>query len=98
MSSYILKVLDSEISVPTTTGTATSFSEARRVRLINTAGSNRVITIVETQSGTTVGTFTMAPFVAGGGDGDIVIEKEYTQCVFANSSGVRGVKVGFVGY
>ena len=98
MSSYILKVLDSEIAVPTTTGTATSFTQAKRVRLINTASTNRVITIVETQSGTTVGTFTMAPFVAGGGDGDIVIEKEYTQCVFASGASVKGVSVGIVGY
>ena len=98
MSSYILKVLDSEIAVPTTTGTATSFTQAKRVRLINTASTNRVITIVETQSGTTVGTFTMAPFVAGGGDGDIIIEKEYTHCVFASGASVRGVSVGIVGY
>ena len=69
-----------------------------RVRLINTATSNRVITIVESQGGGVIGSFTMAPFVAGGGDGDIVIEKEYAECVFANASGVRGVKVGFVGY
>ena len=98
MSSYILKVLGGEIAVPTTTGTATSFTEARRVRLINTASSNRVITIVESQGGGVIGSFTMAPFVAGGGDGDIVIEKEYAECVFANASGVMGVKVGFVGY
>ena len=98
MSSYILKVIGEEIDVPTTTGTATSFTQAKRVRLINTASTNRVITIVETQSGTTVGTFTMAPFVAGGGDGDIVIEKEYTQCVFASGASVKGVSVGIVGY
>ena len=94
----ITKVLGAEIALPTTTGTATSFSEARRVRLINLSGANRVITIVETQSGGVIGSFTMAPFIAGGGDGDIVIEKEYTQCVFANATGVRGVSVGIVGY
>ena len=99
MASYVLKVLDNEIKVPVTTGAATSFSEARRVRLINTSSANRVITIVETQGGSVIGTFTMAPFVAGGGDGDIIIEKEYAQCVFANGSlgNVLGVKVGFVG-
>ena len=94
----ITKVLGAEVALPTTTGTATSFSEARRVRLINLSGANRVITIVETQSGGVIGSFTMAPFIAGGGDGDIVIEKEYTHCVFASGSLVRGVSVGIVGY
>ena len=98
MSSYILKVLGGEIDVPTTTGAATSFTEAKRVRLINTASVNRVITIVESQGGGVIGSFTMAPFVAGGGDGDIVIEKEYTQCVFASGASVKGVSVGIVGY
>ena len=98
MSSYILKVVGEEIAVPTTTGTATSFTQAKRVRLINTSNANRVITIVETQSGGVIGSFTMAPFIAGGGDGDIIIEKEYTHCVFASGSLVRGVSVGIVGY
>ena len=98
MSSYILKVVGEEIDVPTTTGTATSFAQAKRVRLINTSNTNRCITIVETQGGGVIGSFTMAPFVAGGGDGDIVIEKEYTQCVFASGASVKGVSVGIVGY
>ena len=94
----VTKVLGTEAALPTTTGTATSFSEARRVRLINLSGATRVITIVETQSGGVIGSFTMAPFIAGGGDGDIVIEKEYTQCVFASGASVKGVSVGIVGY
>jgi len=98
MSSYILKVLGEEIAVPTTTGTATSFTQAKRVRLINTSSADRVITIVETQSGGVIGSFTMAPLVAGGGDGDIVIEKGYTQCVFASGSDVKGVSIGIVGH
>ena len=97
MSSYILKVVGEEIAVPTTTGTATSFTQAKRVRLINTSNANRVITIVETQSGGVIGSFTMAPFIAGGGDGDIVIEKEYSQCVYTDGAGVKAVSVGIVG-
>ena len=27
-----------------------------------------------------------------------IIEKEYTECIFASGANVKGVKVGFVGY
>ena len=57
----VTKVLGTEASLPTTTGTATSFSEARRVRLCNISGANREITIVATQSGTVIGKFTLPP-------------------------------------
>ena len=94
----ITKVLGTEISLPTTTGTATSFSEARRVRLINFSGANREITIVSTQSGTVTGKFTLPPTNGAGQGGIEIIEKEYTECVFASGTNVKGVKVGFVGY
>ena len=94
----ITKVLGTEASLPTTTGTATSFSEARRVRLVNLSGALREITIVETQSGTVTGKFTLPPITSGAQGGIEVIEKEYTECVFASGSNVKGVKVGFVGY
>ena len=93
----ITKVLGTEDSLPTTTGTATSFSEARRVRLINLSGATRVITIVETQSGGVIGSFTLPPTSAGQAGVDI-IDKEYTECIFASGANVKGVKVGFVGY
>ena len=93
----LIKVLGTEISLPTTTGTATSFSEARRVRLCNLSGANREITIVSTQSGDVVGKFTLPPTSAGQAGIDI-IDKEYTECVFASGANVKGVKVGFVGY
>ena len=94
----ITKVLGAEASLPTTTGTATSLSEARRVRLVNISGATRLITVVETQSGTVVGSFTLPPTSAGAEGGIEVIEKEYTECVFASGANVKGVKVGFVGY
>ena len=94
----LIKVLGTEASLPTTTGTATSFSEARRVRLCNISGANREITIVSTQSGDVVGKFTLPPTSAGAEGGIEVIEKEYTECVFASGANVKGVKVGFVGY
>ena len=48
-----------EAACPTTTGAATSFSEAPVVRLVNTDSSAHLVTVVETQGGTTVGSFTM---------------------------------------
>ena len=94
----VTKVLGTEAALPTTTGTATSFSEARRVRLINLSGASREITVVQTQSGTVVGKFTLPPTSAGAEGGIEVIEKEYTECVFASGTNVKGAKVGFVGY
>ena len=48
-------VLGAEAACPTTTGTATSFSEASAVRLVNTDSSAHLVTVVETQSGTVQG-------------------------------------------
>ena len=94
----LIKVLGTEASLPTTTGTATSFSEARRVRLVNLSGALREITVVETQSGTVTGKFTLPPITSGAQGGIEVIEKEYTEWLFASGDNVKGVKVGFVGY
>jgi len=78
-----------EAACPTTTGTATSFSEATVVRLVNGHSSAHLVTVVETQSGTVVGSFTMP---AGTVE---YLEKNPTQCVFAANAGVLGAKVGF---
>ena len=93
----ITKVLGTEASLPTTTGTATSLSEARRVRLCNISGANREITVVESQGGTVIGKFTLPPTSAGQA-GIEIIEKEYAECIFASGANVKAVKVGFVGY
>ena len=93
----IFKVLGTEASLPTTTGTATSFSEARRVRLLNVSGASRDVTIVATQGGDIIGKFTLPPTSTAGGEG-VIIDKEYAECVFASGANVKGVKVGFVGY
>ena len=52
-------ILGAEAACPTTTGAATSFSEAPVVRLVNTDSSAHLVSVVETQSGTTVGSFTL---------------------------------------
>ena len=82
-------VLSAEIACPTTTGAATSFTEASAVRLVNTDSNAHVVSIVETQSGTGIGSFTMP------GTSVEVLEKGYTQCVFASNAAVKGSKVGF---
>ena len=82
-------VLTAEIALPTTTGTATSFSEARVVRLVNTDSSAHVVSVVETRSGTGIGSFTMPATSVD------FLEKEYSQCVFARNASVKGSKVGF---
>ena len=82
-------ILGAEIALPTTTGTATSFTEASVVRLINNDTSAHLVSVVETQSGTAVGSFTMP---AGSVE---FLEKQYTYCIFAANANVRGTKVGF---
>ena len=82
-------VLGAEAALPTTTGTATSFSEASVVRLVNTDSSAHLVSVVETQSGTAVGSFTMPATSVE------FLEKEYAHCVFASNAAVKGSKVGF---
>tara|TARA_B100000424_G_scaffold239045_1_gene205533 strand:- start:2512 stop:2784 length:273 start_codon:yes stop_codon:yes gene_type:complete len=83
------QVLGAEIALPTTTGAATSFSEASVVRLVNTDSSAHVISVVETASGSGIGSFTMPATSVE------FLEKGYTQCVFATNAAVKGSKVGF---
>jgi hypothetical protein len=83
------KILAGEINLPISTGTATSFSSATVVRLVNTDTSAHIITIVETQNGVGVGSMTMP---AGTVE---QIVKTPSHCVYADSITVRGPKVGF---
>jgi uncharacterized cupredoxin-like copper-binding protein len=83
------KLLADEINLPITTGTATSFSSATVVRLVNTDTSARIVTVVETQSGTGIGSMTMP-----GGTVELLV-KAPSHCVYANSALVKGAKVGF---
>ena len=87
MSRLLIK--GTQITVPNSVGAATSFSEASVVRLVNTDSSAHLVSVVETQSGSSVGSFTMP---AGSVE---FLEKTYTHCVFAANAGVKGAKVGF---
>ena len=83
------KLLANEISLPTTTGAATSFSSATVVRLVNTDSSAHIVSVVETQGGTGIGSMTMPA-----GSVELLV-KTASHCVFADSTTVRGTKVGF---
>ena len=85
----ITKLLAGEINLPTTTGAATSFSAATAVRLVNTDTSAHIVSIVETQGGSGIGSMTMP-----GGSVEI-ISKTASYCVYADSATVKGAKVGF---
>ena len=79
-----------EAPLPTTSGAATSFSEATVVRLSNLAtAADHLVSVVETQSGSVIGSFTM---LRGTSE---FLEKNPTHCVFAADPAVVGAKVGF---
>ena len=82
-------ILGAEEACPTTTGTATSFTQASAVRLVNTDSSAHVVSVVETAGGSGIGSFTMPATSVE------FLEKEYSQCVFASNASVKGSKVGF---
>ena len=81
-----------EIQVPNSVGAGSSFSEATVVRLANPSTTDYVITVSETQSGPTIGTFTMLANTAE------MLEKQPAHTVSVNSgTDVLGTKVGFTG-
>ena len=84
-------LLADEISVPGATGTATSFTNATVVRLVNNNTGAAVVHVVETQNGSGVGTFTLP------GNAVEFLEKQPSYCVFAVGGTVLGAKVGFTG-
>ena len=85
-------VLGAEAACPTTTGAATSFSEASAVRLVNTDSSAHLVTVVPTQGATgadIIGSFTLPASAVE------TLEKDYSYCVFAANAAVKGSIVGF---
>jgi len=84
-------LLADEVTVPASSGAATSFTSATVVRLVNNNNSAAVVSVVETQGGTGVGTFTMP------GNTVEYLEKQSSYCVFATGGNVLGAKVGFTG-
>jgi len=87
MSRTLIK--GAEAASPTSTGTASTFGSATVVRLVNTDTSAHLVTVVEDQNGTVVGSFTMP---AGSVE---FLEKNSTYCIFAANAGVKGASAGF---
>ena len=81
-------LLGGEDALPTTTGTATSFSEASAVRLVNNSTTAYAVVVVETQGGTVIGSMTLP------GNSVEILQKQYTHCVYAKNTSIRGAKVG----
>ena len=84
-------LLADEIDLPLNTGTATSFTQATVVRLVNTDTVTHVVTVVEEQNGNQIGSMTLP-----GGSVE-QLEKYANYCVFSDSVLVKGAKVGFTG-
>jgi len=80
-----------EIALPTNAGSATSFSQAPLVRLVNTDTSAHTVIVLETQSGPVIGSMTMPANTVE------LLEKQLSYVIYADSATVKGSKVGFTG-
>ena len=87
MSRTLIK--GAEAACATATGSASTFGSATVVRLVNTDTSAHLVTVVENQNGTVVGSFTMP---AGSVE---FLEKVSTYAIFAANAGVKGASAGF---
>ena len=82
-------LLGAEEALPIATGSATSFSQASAIRLVNNSSTAYTVTVVETQGGNVIGSMTMP------GNSVEILEKQYSHCVYADNASVLGAKVGF---
>jgi len=87
MSRTLIK--GAEAACATATGSASTFSSATVVRLVNTDSNAHLVSLVTEQNGTVVGSFTMP---AGSVE---FLEKVSTQAIFAANAGVKGAAAGF---
>ena len=79
-----------EAALPSTVGAATSLSNARVVRVVNSAtDADHLVTVQDTAGGTTIGSFTLMR------SSSEVFEKEPTDVVFAANTAVKAAAVGF---
>ena len=85
-----LLIKGAEAALPTGSGSASNFDNATVVRLVNTAtGADHLVTVVETQGGTVVGSFTLMRSESA------LIEKQTSHVIFAANAAVKGAKVGY---
>lgn len=85
-----LLIKGAEAALPTGSGSASTFDNATVVRLVNTSASaDHLVTVVETQSGTTVGSFTLMRTES------VLVEKQSGHFIFAANAAIKGSKVGY---
>lgn len=87
----ILKIKNSEITVP---ATANTVDDASLVRLINTSSDTNFTITQKYANGDTIGTFTIG--FAGTDESVVYLMKEPTETIQVNSgTSVKGVSVAF---
>ena len=85
-----LLIKGAEAALPTASGSASNFDNATVVRLVNTSAStDYLVTVVETQGGTVVGSFTLMRSES------VLLEKQSGHFVFAANAAIKGSKVGY---
>lgn len=86
-----LKFLGTEAALPTSSGSASTFSNAIEVRLVHDEQGNttHLVTILDA-SGATVATFSMPP------GNTLVVRKEPTHKIYASNDDIRGVAVSYI--
>ena len=87
-----LLVKGAEAACATSSAAASTFDNATVVRLVNTAtGADHLVTVVETQGGTVVGSLTLMR------SSEVLVEKQSGHFIFAANAAVKGTKVGYTG-
>ena len=86
----ITLIKGTEAACGTNAAGSSTFGGATAVRLVNTTGTARVVTVINEVGGsTTIGTFTLL------GNTKEVVEKRPTEAIFAAHNSVRGAAVGY---
>jgi hypothetical protein len=84
----ITKVIETQISTPTTVGTATSLNSATCVRLCNDTGGEIVVSISTAVGASTSNSFTLPRYSVE------FLQKSSSDVIFTNSA-IKANKVGF---
>lgn len=86
MPSY--RPITTEIAAPTTSGTATTVSDADRVRVVNTTTSPHVLTMLD-ENDVVIGSMTLV------GSQTEIIKKRETDKIYAANAGVRLTRITY---
>ena len=85
-----IKVLGSEAACGTSSGNGSNFGSSTAVRLVNSGGTDRLISI-ETSSNSLIGTFTLKA------NSSEIVSKDASDEIFAANAEVLGVGVAIAG-